>query len=106
MLRPEVVDAVRENKFHIWAINAIDEGIAILTGREAGEPDEEGNFAEDTVYHAVVQRLEEMAKKPKDKAEDEEEENGGENKASGSETPPPEDDDENEEKPDKKDNSG
>ena len=106
MLHPEVVDAVCENKFHIYAISSIDEGIAILTNREAGEPDEEGNFAEDTVYHAVVQRLEEMAKKPKDKTEDEEEGNEGENKASGSETPPPEDDDENEEKPDKKDNSG
>jgi len=99
MLRTEVVDAVRGNKFHIYAINAIDEGIAILTGREAGEPDEEGNYPEGTVYHAVVRRLEEMAKKPKDKAEDKEEEEGneGENNANGSEAPPPEDDDENEE---------
>lgn len=78
MLRPEVVEAVREGKFHIYAINSIDEGIAILTGLEAGELDDEGKYAEGTVYHAVVQRLEEMAKKSKDKDENEDENNNKE----------------------------
>ncbi len=64
MLRPEIVAAVGEKKFHIYAISSIDEGIAILTGHAAGEPDAEGNYPEGTVYHAVVQRLEAMAKKP------------------------------------------
>jgi lon-related putative ATP-dependent protease len=99
MLRQQVVDAVREGKFHIYAIRSIDEGIAILTGHEAGELDEEGNYPEGTVYHAVVQRLEEMAKKPEEKKEENEEEN--ENKANGVEPPLPEKEDENEEKPGK-----
>lgn len=39
MLRPEVVDAVRNGSFRIWAIDSIDEGIEILTGMPAGTPD-------------------------------------------------------------------
>lgn len=37
MLRDEVVTAVSEGRFHIWAANSIDEGIALLTGRPAVE---------------------------------------------------------------------
>ena len=37
MLRHDVLDAVKEGKFHIYAVNTIDEGIAILTGRPAEE---------------------------------------------------------------------
>ncbi len=89
MLRPEVVEAVRESKFHIYAIRSIDEGIAILTGREAGEPDEAGGYPEGTVYHAIVQRLEEMTQEPEketktdDEAGKDEQENqsGGEDGA-------------------------
>jgi len=81
MLRPEVVEAVREAKFHIYAIRSIDEGVAILTGREAGTSDEMGNYPKGTVYHAVAQRLEEMAKKRGKKEEEEE----GEHKANAAE---------------------
>ncbi|UCC63269.1 MAG: AAA family ATPase [Anaerolineae bacterium] len=75
MLCPEVVDAVRAGQFHIYAISSIDEGIAVLTGREAGEPDKEGNYPTGSVYHAVVQRLEEMAEKPESKEAGEDEAN-------------------------------
>jgi predicted ATP-dependent protease len=37
MLRHDVVDAVKERKFHIYAVDTIDEGIAILTGKPATE---------------------------------------------------------------------
>src|SRR5262249_25103309 len=36
MLREEVVDAVRQGRFHIWAVRTVDEGIEILTGAPAG----------------------------------------------------------------------
>ena len=85
MLRPEVIEAIRKGKFHIYAISAIEEGIAILTGHEAGEPDEDGNYPEGTVYHAVVQRIEELAKK------DKEEENGEETPTNETETLTPKD---------------
>jgi predicted ATP-dependent protease len=32
MLDPEVTVAVREGKFHIWAIETVDQGIELLTG--------------------------------------------------------------------------
>ena len=36
-LNDNVVDAVKDGKFHIYAIQHIDEGIEILTGVPAGE---------------------------------------------------------------------
>lgn len=37
MLADEVVEAVDRGEFHVWAVRTIDEGIELLTGREAGE---------------------------------------------------------------------
>jgi lon-related putative ATP-dependent protease len=65
MLRDEVVDAVREGKFHVYPVSSIDEGIEILTGVEAGEWDDEGNYPQGTVNYAVQSRLKELAEKVK-----------------------------------------
>ncbi|MCM8830557.1 MAG: AAA family ATPase, partial [Candidatus Omnitrophica bacterium] len=62
MLKDEVIDAVKEGKFHIWAVNTIDEGIEILTGIPAGEKDKNGNYPEGTVNYLVSKRLEELTK--------------------------------------------
>ncbi len=61
MLREEVVQAVQDNKFHIYAVETIDEGLEILTGMAAGEPDEEGNYPEGTAHGAVQGRLRQFA---------------------------------------------
>lgn len=61
MLRQDVVDAVREKRFHIYAVDTIDEGISILTGVEAGVPDTAGNYPEGSVNWRVNQRLCQMA---------------------------------------------
>jgi len=37
MLRKDVVRAVEEGKFSIYAVKTIDEGIEIMTGKEAGK---------------------------------------------------------------------
>jgi len=37
MLRANVIEAVREGKFHIWSVSTIEEGIEVLTGIPAGE---------------------------------------------------------------------
>jgi predicted ATP-dependent protease len=37
MLRVSVVEAVAAGKFHIWAVETVDQGIEILTGRPAGD---------------------------------------------------------------------
>jgi predicted ATP-dependent protease len=65
MLRPEVVDAVRQGKFHIYAVSTIDEGIEVLTGVEAGKRKEDSTYPEDSINHRVDKRLKEMALKLK-----------------------------------------
>jgi len=71
MLPEEVVEAVRDGKFHIWAVKTVEEGIEILSGMPAGTPDEEGNYPEGTLFHLVQRRLSELREKLK--AEEEEE---------------------------------
>jgi lon-related putative ATP-dependent protease len=53
MLREDVVEAVRAGQFHVHAVGAIDEGLALLTGREAGERGPDGRFPEGSVNAAV-----------------------------------------------------
>ncbi len=62
MLREEVVDAVKEERFHVWAVRTVDEGIEILTGTPAGGRDAEGRFPEDSVNGRVARRLAELAR--------------------------------------------
>ena len=57
MLRPDVVEAVRSGKFHIYAVGTIDEGIEVLTGIAAGERDAAGNYSDGTVNHRVQKKL-------------------------------------------------
>lgn len=62
MLRRPVIEAVREGKFHIWAVRSIDEGIEILTGVEAGVRDDEGNWTSGSINDKVQRRLESLGK--------------------------------------------
>jgi lon-related putative ATP-dependent protease len=63
MLKEEIVDAVKEGKFHIYSVKTIDEGIEILTGVKAGERQKDGTFEKETVNYRVDKRLREMAEK-------------------------------------------
>jgi lon-related putative ATP-dependent protease len=57
MLREDVVAAVREGRFHIWAAATIAEGIELLTGVPAGERRFDGQFPEGTVNDRAERRL-------------------------------------------------
>jgi predicted ATP-dependent protease len=61
MLRRDVVDAVTQGKFAIYAVSHIDEAAALLSGLPAGEPDGEGNFPEGSVNFRVAARLLELS---------------------------------------------
>lgn len=61
MLRKDVVEAVRDGKFHIYPIKTIDEGIEILTGVKAGQRKEDGTWEEGTVNYLVDQELSRLA---------------------------------------------
>jgi lon-related putative ATP-dependent protease len=65
MLKKEVVDAVKEGKFRIYAIRTVNEALEILTGMPAGERKEDGTWPEGTVNFLVEKRLREMAQKLK-----------------------------------------
>ena len=58
MLREDVIAAVREGKFHIYAIDTVDDGIEILTGLKAGKPNAKGEYPKGTVNYLVKQSLE------------------------------------------------
>ena len=60
-LDDEVVKAVKNGKFHIYAVSTIDEGIEILTGVPAGKKDIPG-----TINAMVYEKLKEYAKASKD----------------------------------------
>ena len=65
MLRPDVVDAVRANKFHIYAVGTIDEGIEVLTGVPAGARDSAGSYVEGTVNERVQKKLQQFTEQQK-----------------------------------------
>ena len=60
MLSDEVIDAVNEGKFSVWAVKDIDEGLEILTGITAGKQRKDGSFSEKTVHGLVKARLKKM----------------------------------------------
>jgi lon-related putative ATP-dependent protease len=63
MLREDIVDAVRDGKFHIYPVSTINQGIEVITGMEAGELRKDGTYPKGTINYMVDKRLREMADK-------------------------------------------
>lgn len=66
MLKEEIIDAVKKEKFFIYAVKTIDEGIEVLTGMKAGKRQSDGTFQEGTVNYKIDLRLRNMAEKLKE----------------------------------------
>ena len=66
-LSDEIVEAVKNDIFHIYAISTIDEGIELLTGVPAGSKDENGNFPAGTINYLVYNKLKKYAEVSKEK---------------------------------------
>ncbi len=62
MLKDEVIEAVNNNMFHIYAVKKIEEGIEILTGVPAGEPNSFGEYPKDSIFYLADQKLKEYNK--------------------------------------------
>lgn len=60
-LNDEVIKAVKEKKFHIYAVSTVDEGIEILTGVPAGDKNIPG-----TINYLVYKTLKKFAKASKE----------------------------------------
>ncbi|MBA3009780.1 MAG: AAA family ATPase [Proteobacteria bacterium] len=58
MLRTDVVKAVGEGKFHIYAVASIEQGIEVLTGIRAGKADAQFHYPDKTVFGLVQKKLE------------------------------------------------
>mgnify|MGYP000064843925 CR=1 FL=1 len=60
MLDSEVVQAVREGKFAVYAVSHVEEAIALLLGRPAGKSDKKGRYPKQSVFGIIQQRLEKL----------------------------------------------
>ncbi len=61
-LSDEIIEAVKNNLFHIYAISTIEEGIEVLTGVPAGKKDKSGHFPAGTINYLVYEKLKKYAK--------------------------------------------
>jgi ATP-dependent Lon protease len=62
MLRDDVVEAVKEDKFKIWSVATVDEGLELLTGVTAGTSDENNRYPEGSINARVNDKLLELAR--------------------------------------------
>jgi len=60
-LSDKVLEAVKNKKFHVYAISSIDEGIELLTGVPAGKKDAHGRFPAGTVNYLAYEKLKKYA---------------------------------------------
>jgi lon-related putative ATP-dependent protease len=57
MLRSDVIEACKSGTFAVYSVGTIDEGIALLSGRPAGERGSDGSYPEGSVNRLVEDRL-------------------------------------------------
>jgi predicted ATP-dependent protease len=62
MLRDDVVEAVENGTFGVFAVTHVDEALSLLTGAQAGERGADGKFPEDSVNAKVEAQLTRYAK--------------------------------------------
>ncbi len=60
-LSDEIIDAVKNGKFHIYAVSSIEDGIEVLTGVPAGRKDKNGNFPAGSINALVYEKLKKYA---------------------------------------------
>jgi len=61
MLRDEIRQAVEAGKFHVYAIDSVDDGLGQLSGIEAGERAVDGSYPKGSFNQKVEARLQKMA---------------------------------------------
>lgn len=61
MLRRDVVAAAEAGRFAIYPIDSVDQGLELLTGQPAGEPDAAGAYPAGTLNQCIAARLDAFA---------------------------------------------
>jgi ATP-dependent Lon protease len=65
MLREDLIDAVANGLFHVYAIERVEEGIEILTGVKVGKRDTKGVYEENSVFNLVEKKIKDLYAKSK-----------------------------------------
>lgn len=73
MLREDVVAACVEGRFHVWAVETIQEALELFTGVPTGEPDADGHYPEDTLLGRAAARVYEFWRMTRGRGPQEEE---------------------------------
>ena len=63
MLRRDIIAAATEGRFAVFPIDSVDQGLELLTGIPAGQPDARGNYPIGTLNQRIAARLELFAAK-------------------------------------------
>ena len=66
-LSDEVIKAVKDGMFHIYAIKTVDEGIELLTGVPAGKKNKNGEYPAGSVNYLVNEKLKKYAQASENK---------------------------------------
>ncbi|MEN9896675.1 MAG: hypothetical protein RLZZ66_324 [Pseudomonadota bacterium] len=66
MLKQDVLNAVEAGLFAIYAVNTVDEALELLTGEVAGNMDDAGNYAENSLNYRAICRLKEISELSED----------------------------------------
>lgn len=69
-LNDDVIEAVKNEQFHIYAVKTVEEGIEVLTGVPAGKKDKDSNFTPGSVNNLVYEKLKKYAKNSKKENDD------------------------------------
>ncbi len=62
MLRADVREAVKQNKFAIYSVQNIDQVMELLTGKKAGVKDKKNHYPKDTINYLVQKRIDKLNK--------------------------------------------
>lgn len=62
ILRDDVIEAARENKFSIYLIKTVDEAIELLTGVSATKRMKDGKFVKNSLYDQIEKKLTKFSK--------------------------------------------
>lgn len=57
MLRQDVIEAVEQGKFHLHAIDTIEQALELLMDRPAGQIDAKGKYTKGSIYAEVMRQL-------------------------------------------------
>ncbi|MBU2468464.1 MAG: AAA family ATPase [Proteobacteria bacterium] len=68
MLHPEVVEAVKQGQFAVYAVDTMDQALELFTGLPAGQRGEDGAFPEGSANYLAELQLEAMRQAVKDMA--------------------------------------